>query len=277
MSPEDLALDAGELTAALDQLPIGIWLTDARGCIVWANKALCEQLGVEQPHIVGRRPGTLPTLRACDLSQAESKVSVASPGHGNARLLRCITRQLPKEGGGLRSIGCLIDQPYSDRQAQSRRPGAEAPSVDLRAGVLTRTAILRELESQVSRSRRYHNTLAVVLLRVNACAKEGEEPDDAACEAAQVAVGRLLNDKLRWVDFAGQWDESDFLLVLPETNAGAAQRLVGKLDDEMRRLPTALMTAAGIAQWRQGDDAMRMLERARLALEAEVMSADGAG
>jgi GGDEF domain-containing protein len=276
MSPEDRALDAGELTSALDQLPVGIWLTDARGCIVWANKALCEQLGVDQPHIVGRRPGSLPALRACDLSETESKVSVASPGHGTSRLLRCITRQLPGEGTALHSIGCLIDQPYPDRQLQSRRPGAEAPSVDLRAGVLTHTAVMRELDSQVSRSRRYHNTLAIVLLRISAGADEGEEPDSAAREAAQVAVGRLLNDKLRWVDFAGQWDESEFLLVLPETNAGAAHRLVGKLVGEMGRLAASITAVAGIAQWRQGDDAMRMVGRARLALEAEVMTAGGA-
>ena len=283
MFTKEVSLDPEELIAAMDQLPVGVWLTDAQGRIVWANHKLCMQLGLEPPQLVGRKPGTLPTLRACDLSQGESSLSVASPGSGEARLLHCITRQLTGQRDGLRSIGCLIDLPYRDRASRQKFSAPEPPSLDPRTGVLSHTAVMRELESQVSRSRRYHNPLAIVIMRTSGGGTDPQSPDSPGADVP-AAIGRLLNDKLRWVDIAGEWDDSSFLLVLPETSGEAAQGLADKLAGEVAALPASdadsVSTHGGvrfwIAQWRQGDDAARLVARAELALQGEKVSASGA-
>lgn len=276
MVAEGFALDSKELINALEQLPVGVWLTDAQGRIVWTNHTLCSQLGVEPTQVLGRKPDALPTLRACDLSRGESHVSIASPGQGAPRMLQCFTRQLTSPGAALRSIGCLVELPYREDASRRRLSRAEPPRLDPRTGVLGHAALMRELESQVSRSRRYHNPLSVVVLHIHGRVDGGQMPAYTP-DAAQAAVGRVLNDKLRWVDIAGQWDERTFLLVLPETSGEAAQRLVDKLAGEMLELPAdgseespvGFAVSFGIAQWRQGDDAARLVDRAESALGAD--------
>ena len=117
-------------------------------------------------------------------------------------------------------------------------------------GLLSRAAIKGRLEAEVSRSRRYSNPLSCVVMHV-----ESRQP------AAMSTIARTLKSQLRWVDVLGIWDEHLLLVVLPETSQPAAEALGGKLIQALRAAGHAA-PRCGVASWRRGDSAGRLVQRA---------------
>ncbi|MCP4044129.1 MAG: GGDEF domain-containing protein [Gammaproteobacteria bacterium] len=156
-----------------------------------------------------------------------------------------------------------------DRLIQSLRGQV---ATDHTSGLLNRTAALNKLETQVSRSRRYHNLLSLVLIQMTG-------PEEALSKPAVMAVSQLLRDQTRWPDIIGRWQESEFLLILPETSAGSAAMLADKIRCQLRELRPGgdgrggLYSARfGIAEWSKGDDARGLLKKASVALTDQVSS-----
>jgi len=129
---------------------------------------------------------------------------------------------------------------------------------DNETGLLNRHAIFHAVDAQLSRSRRYGNPLAVVLLRLT--------PPRAVRESG-LDLRRLsdeFNSRLRWADQIGRLDASGFLLVLPETTAAEAASLAARLTGER---VGGIVREAGlqldclITDWQRGDDARKLLQR----------------
>jgi len=116
---------------------------------------------------------------------------------------------------------------------------------DPETGLLNRHAILHALDSQISRSRRYGNPLAAVVLRRG----QAEAP------AAMRQFCEELNSRLRWADQIGRLDRTGFLLVLPETNAADAAALAARLTE------SAAAVHRSVTEWQRGDDARKLLQR----------------
>ena len=136
-------------------------------------------------------------------------------------------------------------------------------------GLPNRRALIDLLEAQISRSRRYHNPLAVIRLEL-----QGLETSPERRAVVLVAVAHLLNDQLRWSDIRGYWNEATFLLVLPETSASSATQLAHKLitrlastvrDDRGETL--AIYARAAVTAWTTGDDLQRMMTRVNTLIE----------
>ena len=132
---------------------------------------------------------------------------------------------------------------------------------DGETGLLTSGRLYRALLSEVARTTRYGNPLSCVLIRVPGLGSAG--PD------IRLQLANRLADSMRNTDYAGIWDDEEFLLVLPETDESGARRFVGKVESDLTALAAYLGAAHGVAlaiitritAWQEADDAAAILTR----------------
>lgn len=165
---------------------------------------------------------------------------------------------------------CYVDVSESKRlreeNEQLRQELQERLGTDRLTGLLNYRALMQILEPQIARSRRYHNPLSVVLMRIKPFlfdAAESANLDDDNI----LAVARLLKDQMRWADQIGRFDEAAFLLVLPETSGKDAQMLTQKIkkgiDILNQNAKKKVIADFGLSEWTKGDDLHRLLGRAK--------------
>jgi hypothetical protein len=229
--------------AVLETLAIGVVLVDRNQRISWVNDYTATLL---------KRP--VETLLGC--SPAELELPYCAPGVGCepvevrvAGAMLGITQHYDYASGS-GAVLLLLDRGHALVWFLSTLAGGVPGSVAA-SGVLARAAIQHRLDGEISRSRRYHNALSCITVYCQ----------DPAAPTQLVDVARLLKEQLRWVDLLGQWREDTLLVVLPETALDAAERLRAKLA-ALLRAPGAGGIVCGVASWRKGDNAERMVARA---------------
>ena len=149
----------------------------------------------------------------------------------------------------------------------------EALAIDLVTGMPNKKALFQSLEPQVSRSRRYDNLLSVVIMHVNHL----DQLDETQNKDLLIPISQMLNDQVRWADIVGRLNDSDFLLVLPETSADACKNLCENLSQRLdalaipKGLPKGFKISAnfGYAEWQKGDDVGLLMLKARKMLETK--------
>ncbi len=267
-------------TEILGSLPVGVWLADDNGIIFWANEALGTQLGVPRDALVGRSCEDLPASKALTLYPIGEIYHVAGTALDTDRWLEHIAAGVATAEGRSLRAGCLWDVTHYER-ARTRRGlilGVQDPvKIDPASGLLNQQALLTALVSEVSRSRRYDNPLAILVIRVwPIIGDAGGDAGGADDEVHEVVkrTAAFLKDRLRWVDIKGRWNRNNIIVVLPETGLPSAQAFVQKLHDEMSRhgLPGSgphIHVSLGITAWRKGDDAMSLIDRVARQMAAD--------
>ncbi len=262
-------LDSVDMALLLEQLPVGVSIQDDRGGIIWVNSTLVRMLGVPGDKILGRAQDSLPLARSEHQTGEGELFQLADMVEGGAEWLACIVKPWLSGGLEMATVTYYLDVSDAenarikvDRLTQALRGQT---STDFATGLLNKKAALAQLETQVSRSRRYHNLLSVVLLRLR---RQGGGAESLS-KPMVVALSRLLRDQTRWPDIIARWGESEFLLVLPETSADSARLLADKIRAQIPGLPTAerelgaqRAAAFGIAEWTKGDDSAALVRRA---------------
>ncbi|MDH3379034.1 MAG: diguanylate cyclase [Gammaproteobacteria bacterium] len=238
----------------LSVLPFGICLMDATECILWANAILCEQLGVRSEQLPGRTFDELP-LQSCQIMDG-----VYSPEHRPNVRLRLVTTPLSEDT----KLVVFTDVTDLASNAQGNiEVLRELARTDPDTGLLTASAVYRELLTEVARSRRYGNMLTIIRI---AAAYQGSS--DKRNEFTNV-IGLKLSDNVRAIDYVGVLEGGDFLIVLTETDVRGAQRFADKMKSMLESEPvsTEFGGAAnhsvrfGIAQWGPSDDVSTLLNR----------------
>ena len=272
-------LGAAELTALMDGLPVPVLAFLPDGYLAWLNREAARRFGLDRELLVGVRAVDLPLRgprRAGGLIDgAEYQVVLDGPCR------RRITVKADMRAIGTTEQGVvlvtLVPVPPESAKVVTLEGGAHegqatwlaAPNrVDPSSGLLARASIVKALESEVSRSRRYSNPFSV--LAVEHIAPSPADPD------ALTVLGQLLQEETRWADSIGRWDASRLLMVLPETTAAAACALVSKLENRLDAAPGMHRARFGLAEWRRGDDSSLLAGRAIGALH-RTSTADGTG
>lgn len=141
--------------------------------------------------------------------------------------------------------------------------------------LLSRDAIIEHLETQVTRSRRYHNPLALLRVRYDF---SNLDENEAETHALMKQIAFFLNDQMRWADQTGMLDDETYLIILPETNFEAATQLLKKfthsshlgllasLDKEQNSF------SVGLTEWQKGDDAKKMLHRIQQDIDLNLLA-----
>lgn len=270
-------LEAREVVRLLENMPMGLLLEDKASRVVWTNKALADFLGETSKDLLGRRVDDLPLTRLPGVGGKADFLQIDHPPARGPQWLTCTRQVLSQHSDKTLFVRFYLDATEHRRTQLLRNPHLQlqqgAGFLEPVTGTLARLGITQTLQSEVSRSRRYHNPLAIICMLVAACSDARKQPTDP--DRVMAAAARLLKEQTRWVDIIGRWSEWEFLLVLPESSARAARRLVEKIERHLMdsgalSLPKGLpcFTARfGLAQWQQDDDASSLLERARADLK----------
>ena len=263
----------------LQSLPVGIMVTDVTGVVTWVNDTLCAQLGATADDFIGKERSQIPAQKVPTTSQGVERFYIPPKAGQPERWLELITSTMTAPERAPFELGCVLDV---TRYRQGKRlfgPSLElidAAKLDSTTGLLTKKAIVQELISQLTRSRRYQNALSILMLRVSVNEEPGRTPAPPP-ETALKTVARVLKDKLRWADKAGHWENNDILLVLPETGLESGLKLAEKIrsylsnvEPDGARIPeTGVSIAMGVTGWRKDDDITQLIGRASRLLTDE--------
>ncbi len=274
----DQPLSSGIATEALSNAPIGVLILDKTGHITWLNQALETLLGITREQLIGKDEASVdPDWRGL-LFSPEPTLLLEATANRPDRWLQAWRTKLNVAGGALHYYADISDlQKIREDRARLSEELAQHITRDSITGLPNRQALLQGLEPLVSRSRRYHNPLSVIRLRIDNLQDIETEFGMGNGDIALTAVTQMLKDQMRWADLIGRFDRDEFLLVLPETNFDAATQLLEKLRHRLAELtpcsrtglPITLVAQFGVAGWMLGDDRAKLLRRAREMLEQE--------
>jgi two-component system cell cycle response regulator len=145
---------------------------------------------------------------------------------------------------------------------------------DALTGLANRRFILTQLASHVSAARRHRRPVSVAIVDIDHFKPVNDEYGHQAGDQVLVAVATALAEHLRAEDQLGRLGGEEFLVVLPDTHAEAAQRVTEKLRCEVARTRAthgghelSVTVSIGTATW-DGETPEQLLRRADDALYA---------
>jgi len=245
----DLIADAMKV---LGHAPFGVCLLDEQEHVIWTNETLRSQLGMEGP------AGQSSSEHLDDLPfSVERPSGLCQPTLRPGMRLRMAITPL-RDGVRLAAFTDVTD--LTSGAAGYVEVLREIANTDSVTGLRNRQQINRDLLTEINRSRRYGNALS--LLAIKLAGKYPDLSNDQKEEALRTA-GVKLADNLRAIDYAGQYSDSEFLAVLPETDEQGAHRLADKILGVLSP-PDGVVAECKVVQWQASDDAATLLERAGL-------------
>lgn len=277
MEQSPVSLSADVVLQLIQQMPVGILISDKNGTVVWCNELMSQYMGKKSSDIIGNSLSKLQSSKLRPISEHSDTVLVPGVNGQPDRWLKHYAIALDD---GEKHMSATV---YSDitevsnllaEQEKLTEQLNQLSTVDTVSGLLNHRAMLQNLEPLVSRSRRYHNPLSVIameLLNLDFIAREhGQE----AADFAVVNLSRLLKDQMRWADVVSRVEDSRFLFILPETEKSAALHLANKLSTQVSDLEInykdhsyTLEASFGVTGWEKGNDTVLLLRRANQALE----------
>jgi diguanylate cyclase (GGDEF)-like protein len=149
-----------------------------------------------------------------------------------------------------------------------------ATIVDQLTGCATRTEGLRRLEAELRRAERSRTSIAVLMLDLDHFKSINDRFGHNAGDKVLSAVGQLLLGTLRASDVRCRWGGEEFLIVLPESSVGRAQRASEALRERIAGAQISagdhtvhLTVSIGVTVSRPGEtDIQKLVERADAAL-----------
>ncbi len=134
--------------------------------------------------------------------------------------------------------------------------------VDELTGVLNRRGVYEVLERELHRSERSGAPLTTLVVDIDDFKAINDTRGHAAGDRVLRQVARALSLDLRAHDRVGRWGGDEFLVVLPDTDALAAGRLVERL----RRAVLPVRISIGGADAQPGDSVESLVARADSAM-----------
>ncbi|MCP3866707.1 MAG: sensor domain-containing diguanylate cyclase [Gammaproteobacteria bacterium] len=254
----------------LAHCPCGVLMQDASGIIRVVNPALESMLGLSAEALLGcdRESLTVPVFRA--LLDGEGVVHLTGPGMSRDCWLRCGKVASQEDGRVMRFFEDLTEVRQLEQVIERLNRQVEDLTItDELTGLANQRALMRALNTQVTRSRRYRNPLSLAVVEL----QDESDPDGRFSDETILATSQHLRERLRWVDVIARWDHNHFFVILPETGLADGTELIRNISD---RFPEAAPLAAttdkplvlqfGVAEWTKGNDSRSLLERASEAL-----------
>ncbi|MGQ9571710.1 MAG: sensor domain-containing diguanylate cyclase [Dehalococcoidia bacterium] len=99
----------------------------------------------------------------------------------------------------------------------------ESSGADPLTGLPNRSQFLSCLEYEVGRATRYRRWLSIAVVEIDALDDFRTRYGGPAAEAALCDVARIIQKHTRLIDFLARWSESQFVVILPETDAAGAR------------------------------------------------------
>ena len=256
----------------LNSLPASLALVDETDHIIWVNDSFLRITSLSAEDVVGR-PVSGMSKEVQDLF-GQGHVYLTATNKRDAYWLACMSVPLDKYRLQYCSDVTQLQSLIEDRESLKTKV-AELNPIDPVTGMPNRRALFQNLEQQASRSRRYGNSMSVMILQLTNLTDFIKRFGNDKANELLLSVSQMLNDQMRWADVIGRLDKNEFLFVLPETEEAAAKELRDKISEHLTRVPLPgaegtdfkLQVEFGLAQWRKGDDVGLLMQRARETLD----------
>ena len=250
---------------------MGLAISDDKKKITWVNETFQNYLGISADEICGHSISELPDLLQ-PLFTSSSAVHIPENTLRDDQWFMCNQQSLDENSGTAHFITDVGPLHLLTQERESLKDELrELLAVDEVTGMPNKVALFQSLEPQISRSRRYNNLLSIVIMQINNL----DQLDETQAASLLLPISQMLNDQVRWADIVGKLNDTDFLLVLPETNAGACKNLSDNLAERLETvtrpegLPDKFKISAnfGYCEWAKGDDLSLLMQKARKMLE----------
>ncbi|MFI0355075.1 GGDEF domain-containing protein [Actinomadura sp. 9N407] len=149
-----------------------------------------------------------------------------------------------------------------------------AARTDSKTGLLNAAAWQREADTELSRSQRTHDPLALLLIDIDHFKRVNDTHGHLVGDQVLVGVASTLCGQLRDYDVVGRFGGEEFVVLLPGADTVEACRVAERLRGRVRRLAVpaedgtvAVTISVGVALFRMhGEDLIELLAAADLAL-----------
>lgn len=132
-------------------------------------------------------------------------------------------------------VGVLADLLARERRLARRDPLTGLPN---------RRAVLEAAEAELARAHRTRAPLTVVALDVDGLKRVNDEHGHPAGDALLVAFAATVRAEIRVIDVLGRMGGDEFVLLLPECDAGAAAEVMARVGERLaRRGPAGELSA----------------------------------
>ncbi len=234
------------------------------GKVLWANELLERWAGVSNADILGLAPTDTEQPRLNKLLEQESTILLKSYSDDDIWLQR-LSNHLRGPADSELELHWFIDISAERNVVQERDllryKVEELDLTDPLTSLSNRRSLGNALVAQVTRSRRYHNPLSLVMVRIEIREEGAPIPDNVV-----LGISHFLRERLRWADVIGRYTEIQFMLILPETEYTDAAKLAKTIHEEVNDIvvppPNEGMhprLAVGVSQWHKGQDTERLI------------------
>jgi len=266
-------IDVTNMTQILQLSPACVIVADAEGCITWVNRTFEQVLGKSVSELQGQKLVDIVEMNLTELIDGVEAYQILSGPNREERWFSRYTHQLVSDASKAQTVEYLMDitnvkSLYAERDLLTAQLQEIAP-IDPNSGLLTEKAIMQNVDLLVSRSRRYENPLSVIVMAVNSSNLNVDN------QQIMHSIGQLLKDQMRWADLICRIKNDQFLMVLPETDTVATEKLIDKINSHLGRLsvpygegkPVSVDVNFGLTSWEKGDDRAILIDRALQSLK----------
>jgi len=178
----------------------------------------------------------------------------------------------PMQYGGEETLLATIDDITAQKQAEARL--RELATRDVLTGIHNRRSLIELGQSELDRARRYSRPFAAAMIDIDHFKRVNDERGHAAGDEVLRAVVNSTSDALRGSDLFGRWGGEEFVVLLPETDLGAAHRVLERVRAAVAATPFAVgdgppvsvSISIGVAEWTGIEALETLVQRADQAL-----------
>jgi len=159
---------------------------------------------------------------------------------------------------------------FEDALLKSYREVSKMAITDQLTGLFNRRFILRKLEEEIERAKRYGNSLCVILLDIDNFKSINDKYGHDVGDFVLKKVAQLIIENTRNVDTIGRLGGEEFVVICPETDRNGGYIVAEKIRKsiegfEMIGLPK-ISISAGISSFTGKENPAQMLKKADIAL-----------
>ena len=164
----------------------------------------------------------------------------------------------------LQDMGNETQQLRADLEQQHARA-----MIDPLTGVANRLGYDERINSEFSRWQRYGGKLSLAVIDVDLFKQINDTYGHAAGDKVLATIAEQLQARIRDSDYLCRYGGEEFVLILPETEAGDAETVVDKLRSAIadcqfhfKQTPVPVTVSCGVAEFHNGDSVQVVFEKA---------------
>lgn len=283
--------------AVLDALPMGVYIADRNGTVLFWNKCAEHITGHQRYEVIGhsRRENILAQCNdhscpMCGESCPFHKTEVDVGEHEQRLLLRHKSGHpvpvlfritpVPDRSGAIQHIAVSFQEPRAAMGAvRNRRAPVPSICLDETTGVANHGFVEFHLRENLAGFIEYHVPFGIMCLQVDHFDHLRAAYGRQATDSMLRVVAETLRNGLRPGDVVGHWGVDQFLAVLPncggrgaEKAAERVQKLVAGAGIHWWGEQLSIATSIGYAGAEAGDSVDAMVERTQRSLKPAALS-----